>query len=462
MQDYEANWHHRVITEYLDRFISGDIKRLMIFAPPRHGKSELVSRRTPAYILGKNPKAGIIASSYGSDLARLMNRDVQRIIDSRSYADVFPQTVLSGKNTRTVTTGNWLRNSDIFEIVTHGGYYRGAGVGGAITGMGMQYGIIDDPFKNRQDADSPVVRESVWNWYTSTFRTRLAKDGGILLIVTRWHDDDLAGRLLTLQDLDPLADKWTVLSFPAIAESPMAEYDQRQEGEALWPARFDLTTLTSIRANSEYEWQALYQQRPRARDGGMFKRDWFEIVPGIKGNNVQRVRYWDKAGTKDAGAYTAGVLLALSGGVYYVEDVIMGQWAAAEREAIIASTAVSDSALGYVVTWVEQEPGSGGKESAENTIARLAGYTVYADKVTGDKAVRAEPLQGQAMIGNVKIVKASWNSRYLEIMTAFPTGKIKDPVDATSGAFNKLTNVGLNWGNTDSIGTVAGYVNKWG
>lgn len=439
--DFDINWHHRSICEHLDAFARLEIPRLMIFCPPRHSKSELVSRRLPAYLLGHYPDAPIIATSYGASLARRMNRDVQRIIDGKLYGDVFPGTSLFGKNIRTVAAGTYLRNSDIFEVVGHTGSYTSAGIGGAISGMGMLYGIIDDPIKNRKEANSIVYRDSIYEWYTSTFRTRLAPGGAILLTLTRYHEDDLAGRLLDLAASDPKADQWEVISLPAVAENEPTDIDQRRPGEVLWPDRYDERALEATRiSGGAYEWAALYQQRPAPREGGMFKYEWFDIVPGVPADKpARRVRYWDKAGTSDAGAYTAGVLMAECG-AYYVEDVVMGQWASDERERIIKQTAEIDGIDVDIV--VEQEPGSGGKESAENTIKMLAGFRAYADRPTGDKALRAEPLAAQAAVRNVKLVKGLWNRRYLDILASFPYG-VKDPVDASSGAFNKLSSIGL-------------------
>lgn len=261
--DYQANWHHLKLCEYLERWAFGDIDRLMVFMPPRNGKSELVSRRLPAYLFGKEPDASIIACSYGSDLASRMNRDVQRIIDSPEYYELFPNTTLNGSNVRTTAKGSYLRNSDIFEIVDHKGVYKSSGVGGAITGMGMKYGIIDDPYKNRQDANSETIRNGIWDWYVSTFYTRLEKGGKILITLTRWHEDDLAGKLLRIAENDPTADQWTVLEFPAIAEGELHSDDQRKEGEALWPDKYPLEELYKIKSTvGSYEWNALFQQRP--------------------------------------------------------------------------------------------------------------------------------------------------------------------------------------------------------
>ncbi|MDD2287191.1 MAG: terminase family protein, partial [Paludibacter sp.] len=234
--DYKVNWHHRLICEKLDEFIYGENKRLIISCPPRHGKSELVSRRFPAYILGRKPDCKIIACSYSSDLASLLNRDVQRIIDSPEYIELFPDTRLNSSNVRTTAQESYLRNSDIFEVVGHGGVYRSAGVGGSITGMGGNILIIDDPFRSRADAESPTIRKKTWEWYTSTFRTRRQKGASILVTATRWHENDISGMLLELAENDPKADQWEVITLPAISEEELEPYDIRTaQGQALWP-----------------------------------------------------------------------------------------------------------------------------------------------------------------------------------------------------------------------------------
>lgn len=285
MPGYQVNWHHGVVCDYLDRFVAGEIQRLMIFQPPRTGKSELVSRRLPAFILGRNPEATIIATSYGADLARRMNRDVQRIMDTAQYQELFPESQLFGKNVRATAKGSWLRNSDMFEVVGHAGYYMGTGVGGAVTGMGAHVAIIDDPVKNRKEANSAAFQKAVFDWYTSTLYTRLAPDGQVLVTLTRWHELDLAGQLLKLADSDPDADQWTVVCLPAVAEAPVAVYDRRRPGEALWPRRWDEGKLRKIRKTvGSRDWASLYQQRPAPDEGNIFKRQWW--------------RYWQPRGAK--------------------------------------------------------------------------------------------------------------------------------------------------------------------
>jgi predicted phage terminase large subunit-like protein len=305
------------------------------------------------------------------------------------------------------------------------------GVGAGVTGYGGDLIVIDDPIRSRDDASSLVYRDRVWDWYTNDLYTRLEPGGSVILIMTRWHEDDLAGRILASPD----SPNWTVISLPAEAEEddPLG----RQLGEPLWPERYDSAALAERRMVLGIDYSALYQQRPLPREGEMFKRAWFEIVDAIP-VGARLVRYWDKAGTAGGGAYTAGVLAAFHAGITYIVDVVRGQWGTGDREATIRQTTELDKARGHVVTWIEQEPGSGGKESAEATIRNLAGFAVYADRVTGSKEIRAEPLAAQAMAGNVKIVRGPWNAGFIDELTSFPSGVRRDQVDAASGAFNKL------------------------
>lgn len=433
--DYEVNWHHEVLCDHLNRLVAGEIKRLMVFMPQRQGKSELVSRRLPAYVFGRTPKASVMGCSYGADLSSRMNRDVQRIIDSPEYARVFPETRLYGKNVRATSEGTYLRNSDIFEIVDYLGVYRSAGVGGGITGMGFDLGIIDDPIKDPKDAESEVVREALWEWYTGAFWTRQAPGARILLTMTRWHEDDLAGRLLEMAKSDPKADQWTVLKLPGICEDPTPEYERRKVGQALWPARADVPYYDAMRANSARQFEAMCQQNPTAREGAMFKVGNLEIVDAAPAQ-ANRVRYWDKAATDGGGDWTAGVRMAEAGGVYYVEDVRRGQWATDERDRLIRQTAELDGR--EVRIGGEQEPGASGKDAARAFIRLLTGFSVRCDPASGSKELRADPLSSQVNAGNVKLVRGGWNKTFVEEVRQFPHGKRDDQVDAASGAFNLL------------------------
>jgi predicted phage terminase large subunit-like protein len=315
------------------------------------------------------------------------------------------------------------------------------GVGGVMTGLGANDLIIDDPVKNFQEAHSEVSREAVWDWFTSTAYTRLAPKANIFIIQTRWHEDDLSGRILARC----AHEGWEVLKFPAIAE----EHDVlgRKPGDALWPERYPIGspgepgTLSAIRQTlGEYQFSALYQQSPMPPGGLMFQRNWFEIVDAVP-SGCERCRAWDKAGTEGGGDWTAGVLMARSpDSVFYIDDVARGQWSSLMREQAIANTAAQDKARPgkrYMVH-LEQEPGSGGKHSAEVTTRALAGYEVSSDRATGDKVSRARPFAAQAEAGNVKLVRGPWNEAFLNEIQVFPAGAHDDQVDAASDAFRVL------------------------
>lgn len=247
---YSAVEFHYKIAEALEAVIRRDLLRLMIFAPPRHGKSELVSRRFPALVLGKEPSSQIISASYGSELSWDFSREVRNLVSSDEYRALFPDTVLAQDSQ---AKDRW--------HTSQGGGYVSAGVGTAITGRGADILIIDDPVKDRVEAESESTRERVWSWYTSTAYSRLEKNGAVVLIMTRWHEDDLAGRLLNAEVAG--GQKWEKLIFPAIGD----------DGRALWPEKYPLEVLAATRKQSEYDWAALYEQRPRPLEGSFFTAD---------------------------------------------------------------------------------------------------------------------------------------------------------------------------------------------
>lgn len=436
--DYAVNWHHRVLCEYLDRFVAGEIKRLMIFTPPRHGKSELVSRRLPAYILGQQPGAQIIACSYSADLASRMNRDVQRIIDGERYHTIFPDTQLFGKNVRSVADGSWLRNSDIFEVVGQGGVYRSAGVGGGITGMGFNYGVIDDPIKNRQEADSRAYRETLWDWYTSAFRTRADDDNaGILLTLTRWHDDDLAGRLLKQAKANPKADQWTVVNLPARALSePSIPEDHRRPGEPLWPERYGEEALDRIEAGlGDREWNALFQQTPKPDSGKILDSTKLRLIDAADVPPLVRiVRYWDLAFSEQQGAdYVSGAKVGLTADnrrVILHLKRIKGRWT--ESRPIIIEMALRD---GVDVECIVEANGTQlGYYQDIHDDERMARRLVSPGIPRGSKEMRAALWGSRLEDGLIYCVRGEWNQSLFDEMDFFPNGENDDQVDGVSGA----------------------------
>ncbi len=283
--DYRPNWHHEQLAMMLDRVAERLCRRLMVFMPPQHGKSELVSRRFPAFVLGLNPELRLIGCSHTNDLAVSMNRDVQRIISSDTYRRLFPGTTLGGSPRPPAVPGRMgegpcyarcpgvrgslirgtiqaRRTLDLFEIPGHGGSLRSAGVGNSIAGNPADGAIVDDPFGKREDADSAAMRQRVWEWYTNDLYTRLSAEAWIVLTHTRWHRDNLAGRLLRKM-ADRSADQWEILCFPAVREEgPGDPLDKRLPGQVLWPEFKSAADLEIIRQQDAKTYAALYQQNP--------------------------------------------------------------------------------------------------------------------------------------------------------------------------------------------------------
>lgn len=273
--NYDRQWFHTLIAEKCQDLLLGKLptNRLMVFVPPQHGKSEIVSRKFPAWALGYNPKIKIVGTSYAVSLAHGFSRAIQRTIDSTEYREVFPATFLNSQSVANDAKRGYLRNIDIFETVGHGGFYKAVGIGGGLTGTPVDLGIIDDPVKDALEAASPTYRERVWSWYTDVFLTRLHNNSKIVFIMTRWHEDDLAGRLL---DREP--DKWTVVCIPAIREDMEQKEDPRRIGEALWEERHSLERLKEAEQQSPRTFAALYQQHPTVDGGNIIKREWFHHI----------------------------------------------------------------------------------------------------------------------------------------------------------------------------------------
>jgi len=273
VKGYQAGWVHKEICEKLEKFeqdvIDRKSPRLMLFMPPRHGKSELASTQFPAWFLGRNPTREIISSSYSASLATSFSRKVRELLRTPKYASVFKDTKLS-KDTQSAE--RW--RTDM------GGQYLAVGVDGGATGNGADVFIIDDPVKNRTDAESPVEREKAWNWYSSTAYTRLAPGGGVLLILTRWHTDDLAGRLLAEMKAGR-GDDWEIVVYPAIA---VHDETHRKVGEPLHEDRYNIEALQRIeKVLTSRDWGALYQQNPATEEGAILKASnwnrWEEKTP---------------------------------------------------------------------------------------------------------------------------------------------------------------------------------------
>lgn len=409
---------------------------LIIEAPPRHGKSEFISKYVPAWYLSTWPDRRVIITSYGADLARSWGRKSREIVESPEFQEHCPGVFVSDQQS---AAADW-------EIDGTGGGVITAGVRGPITGRGAHFLIVDDFAKNSEEAASPKIQESNWDWWQSTAVTRLEPEGCAVVMGTRWDENDLIGKLLRAADegeIDPV----TRIRLPALAED--GDLLGRMPGEALWPDRWPLDKLLrrqqQLGGPNGHWWNALFQQRPTARSGGMFKESHFSSVPKQripKSDQFDELcRYWDKAGTEGGGDYTVGVLMGRMGSQYYVLDVVRGQWSHGRREQMIDLTASLDfTDFGNkVMTRFEKEPGSGG--SAEQSAERLTGYrmSIESSREKGNKLHAAEPLAIEAENHGIILVQAPWNRDFVREHVAFDHGEHDDQVDATSGAYRYLS-----------------------
>lgn len=411
---------HEELCQRLQQVESGGIKRLIIEMPPRHGKSLIMSIHFPAWYLGRNPRRHIIATSYGAALAYHFSRQARNL-----FADPdWPFPVRLARDAQGVE--EWLTEQ--------GGGYVAAGVGGPITGKGADCLLIDDPVKNYEEAYSQVSRDAHWNWYTSTARTRLQPHAAIVLTMTRWHEDDLAGRLI--KAMGQGGEHWEVFRLPALAEGndPLG----RQPGEALWPEWFPVEALETIRRTvPSRDWYALYQQRPMAVEGAMFKRSWFPVIPSAP-MGVRWVRFWDLAASiKTTGDFTVGAKCGFTNdGTLVVADICRGRWEWPDALAIVEGVAKLDGA--GVVVGIE---GIGVQRGFRQMLLRepsMRGIALIDVPVHQDKLLRAAPWQARAEMGKLVLVEGPWNTAFIEEVTQFPAGEYDDQVDAVSGAVQML------------------------
>lgn len=414
--------HQRFLIRELQWLADTPNARLMVFMPPGSAKSTYCSVLFPAWMLVRT-NSKMIGASHTGDLADMFSGRVQNVV--REHAGRL------GYDLKTEAKARWR--------TTHGCEYVSAGVGKAIAGIRADLAVIDDPVKSAEAADSEVQREAVWQWYDSDLTSRLKPGARRLVVMTRWHMDDLAGRILEHQ-----SGSWRVVSLPAIA----GDDDQlgRQPGEYLWnddaygfgallQARHD----EMIQSGSARRWSALYQQEPRPAEGLLFQAGNVTetTVASISGRSV---RAWDLAATvasKGDPDWTCGVKLRRTAeGTFVIEDVVRMRGGPEQVESIIKATAVADGM--QVPIGLPQDPGQAGKSQVLAMTRMLTGWKVLSSPETGSKETRASPFASQVNGGNVSMVKAPWNAALIEELRDFPTGRKDDQVDALSRAFAML------------------------
>lgn len=468
---YVAPWymparHHIYLAEKLEkvkRFIetggSEGIGRLLICEPAQYGKTEQASRLFPSWLLGDLPDTRIILTSYGADLATENSRITRNYVGSEAYANLFgrrssvDEPVELSQESRSVVSWN---------LKDHRGSVYAAGVGGGITGRPANLVVIDDPYKSREDAESETYRKKVMSWYRSVVYPRVANTPGaaILIMHTRWDQEDLAGQLLTQMISDEGADQWEVVFLPALAlqdeKYPKTEAEFRENllrgiyipmtgdplgrlpGEPLWPERSDAKKLAATRANMlDYDFEAIFQQMPRMAVGEFFDDKDFQIVERAP-EGLQWYRYSDLAlGESATSDFNSTIATALDkDGILFLRDRIkvrnLNEFIPRARTAMLSREergtewGVEDVAFQRLVV----------KEFLKDH--SLASIRIRSVKPVGDKVERARPWQLRAKQGKVKLVRAPWNLDFIREATSFPKGRHDDDVDAVSGAVQMI------------------------
>lgn len=409
---FELAAHHRLLTEALEKVERGEIRRLMVNMPPGSAKSTYASVLFPPWFMGRNPHMSVLGVSNTTDLAERFSRRVRNIVGGAQYRDIFGFS-LKADNT---SAGSWETEM--------GGEYFAAGVGATITGRRADLGLIDDPIRTREEADSDRIREKQWDWYVNDFRTRLKPNARQIVIQTRWHEDDLSGRLLEYE-----GDQWAVIKLPMIAmnDDPLG----RKPGEQLWPEWFTAEMVKDAKRDVR-AWNALYQQEPAPLDGDYFQRDWFIHYESLP-QNLHIYAASDYAVTEGGGDYTEHGIFGLDyDGTIYVIDWWRGQTTSDVWIEHMCNLILEHKPL----IWFGEagpirraiEPFLRRRMEERNTPCRLEWLPSLADK-----EVRARAIQARAAMGKVWLPKqAPWLSDVFGQLLKFPSGKHDDAVDVFS------------------------------
>lgn len=447
--------HHMLICDACDKIISGELKRVMVFMPPGGAKSTYATVRFPPYFLGRNPSHGVITVTYNDDLSAHFGRKVRNMVKSSEYQRVF-EIGLSADST---AKSEW--------ETTAGGFYFATGIGGAVTGRRADLGIIDDPIRGRKDADSESVRNSAWSWYINDFRTRLKPDASILLIQTRWHTDDLAGRILpeewtgesgqiTARD----GEVWTVICLPAQAREN--DILGRKKDDWLWTDWFNEEfweqTKTTAILHDVRAWNSLYQQLPADELGTFFQRDWFDNRYKDIPDNLNVYMSGDFAVTDGGGDFTELAVWGIdTAGRIFVLDWWSGQTTSERWIEQLLSMAKRWKALKFVG---EVGPIRKSIEPFLEHAMRDTKNYVALDWMAsaGNKAASARGFQAMAASKVVYFPRTDWAEYVINQLCKFPAGKYDDAVDACSllGRFINET-----WSATVPQKELASFVDMW-
>ena len=414
----EFTQFHDSYYSVLEAYAEGRISKLIVSVPPQHGKSMGATTLLPAYMLGIDPDMRIAIASYSGTLASKFNRRVQRILDSKEYGELFPDTTIQ-QGTKPL---GYIRTSDEVEIIGHKGELISVGREGALTGNRVDCFILDDLYKDAMEAQSPVIRDNCWEWYTSVVRTRMHNASRELIVFTRWHEEDLIGTLLhnepyrelhSLADIDAVGrDEWLVLNYEALKSSPPTELDPRGEGEALWPQQQSAELLQSKRRLDPVRFEAMYQGHPSSREGLLYGNN-FREYDTLPRDIVTSACYTD---TADAGDdYLCSVAYSVdTDGVIYVTDVVYSKETMEHTESLVAAMLMQAKTRQVYV-----ESNNGGRGFARALQRLLPKVRVEWFHQSGNKEARI--LSNSAtVLHNLRMPK-DWHLRWPEFYTHLTT-----------------------------------------
>jgi predicted phage terminase large subunit-like protein len=408
---FEPAAHHELIIRELEAVVRGEVARLALFLPPGSAKSTYASILFPPWFLAHKPDASIIAASHTQELAEKWGRRVRNLVGQNSE---LLGVGLAGDSS---AAGRWETSA--------GGEYFAAGVGGSVTGRRADLAIIDDPIRSREDADSQTIRDKQWDWWRFDLHTRLKPGAGVILIQTRWHDDDLAGRILTEE-----ADRWRIVKLPMEAtanDDPLG----RSLGQPLWPEWFN----DDMRADAKRDarvWSALYQQEPTPEEGDYFKSEW--IVPVQSLPPLAEMRVYggsDYAVTSDGGDYTVHAVVGLDADEnMYLLDIWRKQAASDEWVEAWCDLVLKWRPIGWAEEHGQIKSGVG--PFLERRARERRAYCAREQFPTrGDKAVRAQSIRGRMALRGIRVLKdAPWRADLVSELLRFPAGVHDDQVDA--------------------------------
>jgi predicted phage terminase large subunit-like protein len=426
--------HLNYLIQKLEEVERGECRRLMVFMPPRHGKSEVVSKKFPAWYLGRNPTKEMILTSYAKDIAADFSKIARDTLNEWG-PEIFGIRVASDSGAMSTWGVEGVPEGPNEQAKKYRGGLKAAGAGGAITGRGAHVAVIDDPFKGMEDSSSPTIREKIYQWYKSVLWTRLAPGGAIILVMTRWHEDDLAGRLVEeMQGKD--GEQWDIVKFPAVAEE--TDILGREPGEGLWLPRFGQEYYNKLKTNlGSRIFTALYQQRPSPAEGSMFKRKWFNFYKSPPANFDQILQSWDCTfKDTETADFVVGQVWGKKGAEYYLLHEMRARMDLPETIAAIQNmTRLYPRALTKLV-----EDKANGPAVIQMLNKKIPGLIPINPE--GGKETRAAAVSPLFEAGNVYLPDPStapWVTDYIEELVTFPKGKNDDRVDATSQALVRFT-----------------------